>query len=219
MSLTSLVLPFPLNLIVGFLGKIPWQVWAILGVSVAFMLWLGAHDRALTKKVTAERDTYWQGREKEANDRYAAEMNRKRGEVADLVLKGIADRDALEKKLREQNAAAERKFTELENRRSAYVTPLADSRCIVPRGFVLQFNAGAAEANGAPEPHGSAAADPGADLVDAASGIPLSAVSRVATDTQAALGKCRTQVIGWQEHWANVLVWYASLTEILKGSP
>lgn len=220
MSITSWVLPFPFNLIVGFISKIPWQVWAILGAGVAFMLWLGAHDRALTKKVTAERDTYWQGREKESNDRYAAEMNRKRGEVADLVLAGIAMRDKLEGLIRAQAAAFEVEFTKLNNRRPTYVTSLADSRCIVPAGFILQWDAGAAKANGAPEPDDPAATGPWPQLVDAPSGIPLSRVSEAGTATQQALGDCRRQVSGWQAYYSTVLVpWYDSLSAIVKGSP
>jgi hypothetical protein len=204
----------------GFLKRIPWQVWAVLAAGLAFMIWLGVHDHALTKKVTLERDTYWQGREKEANDKYAADLNRKRGEISDLVLKGLADRDALEKKLHDQAMAADVKFNELKNRRSNYVTQTANSRCDLTRGVILQFNSGAARANGAPEPVDSRATDPGADLVDRSAGVSLDTLSAGIESTQKALGKCRNQVIGWQQFWSTVVVpWHDSLARTLKGSP
>lgn len=201
----------------GFLKAIPWKVWAVLGAVAAIWIWLGVHDRALTKRVEGERNAYWQGREKESNDRHADDMNRKRGEISDLVLKGIAEREALDKKLREQAAADAEKFEKLKNRRPDYVTPLADSRCALTRGFVLQFNAGAAAANGTPDPHDPAAPQAGAELVDAPAGVPLSTASGAVSDTQAALGQCRRQVTGWQEHWAQVEAWYASLLRILTA--
>lgn len=204
----------------GFLKMIPWQVWAILGAAMSFWLWLGAHDAALTKKVTLDRDAYWQGREKAANDRYAADMNRKRAEVADLVLAGIALRDQLEGVIRAQAAAFQTEFDRLNNRRAAYVTPLADSRCVVPAGFVMQFDAGAAGANGKGAVHDPAAADPGPQLVDAPSGIALSRVSDAVTATQQALGDCRRQVSGWQSFYSTVLIpWHASLAKTLQGTP
>lgn len=219
MSLASFVLPFPLNLIWGFVKNIPWQVWAVLAAGIAFALWLGGHDRELTKKVTAERDTYWQAREKAANDRFAAAMDRKRAQISDLVLAGIEARDRLEGLIRAQAAIFDRDMTALKNRRPAYVTPLADSRCTVPRGFVLQWNAGAARANGSPGADDPAAADPGPELVEAPSGIALSAVADAVTDTQTALGQCRRQVTGWQEFYTTVLVpWHESLANTLKGA-
>lgn len=204
----------------GFLKMIPWQVWAILGAAMSFWLWLGAHDAALTKKVTLDRDAYWQGREKAANDRYAADMNRKRAEVADLVLAGIALRDQLEGVIRAQAAAFDARFTELKNRRAAYVTPLANRACTLTRGVVLQFNAGAAGANGAPEPFASRAANPGTEFVDAPAGVSLDTLTGAIEDTQRALGTCRRQVTGWQSFYSTVLVpWHASLAKTLQGTP
>ncbi len=220
MNLASFVLPFPLNLIWGFLKGIPWQVWAVLAAGIAFMIWLGAHDHALGAKVEGERDAYWGAREKAANDKYAADMNRKRGEIADLVLAGIAARDQLEATIRAQAASFDAEMTRIKNRRPAYVTPLADSRCVVPRGFVLQFNASASAANGSPGTHDPGPPEAGTELVDAPAGIALSAVSDAVTGTQQALGECRRQVTGWQQFYSTVLVpWHESLARTLKGAP
>lgn len=199
---------------------VPWQVWVAAAAVALAWLWLGAHDRQLTEAVTAKRDAYWQGREKAANDRYAADMARKRAEVADLVLAGIAARDRLEAVIRAQAQSFDAEISRIKTRRPAYVTPLADSRCTVPRGFVLQFNAGAASANGARAPDAPGAADPRPDLVEAPAGIALSAVADAVTDTQRALGECRQQVTGWQRFYSEVLVpWHESLRNTLKGAP
>lgn len=201
----------------------PWQAWAIAAAIAAAWLWLGWHDHSLRAEERTEVNAQWEERQREAQAKFDAAMDVKRGEVSDLVLAGLARRDAHAGELRQSQADHDAKFAALAARRPTYVTQKAVADCSLTRGVVLQFNAGAARANGAVDP--PSASQPGADAVDAPARIALDRYTRAVEDTQSALGTCRLQVTGWQQHWVDVGLWYASLARILdtcfpsKGTP
>lgn len=202
---------------------VPWWAWAGAAALVSAWLWLGWHDHALSAKVRAEVNAQWEERERAAQAKFDADMTRKRGEVADWVLAGVARRDEHADELRRAKQDHDAKFAELEARRPTYVTQKAVADCALTRGVVMQFNAGAARANGAVDP--SAASQPAPGAVDAPAGITLDRYTGSVEATQSALGTCRLQVTGWQQHWADVGAWYARLATILdtcfptKGTP
>lgn len=78
-----------------------------------------------------------------------------------------------------------------------YVTPLADSRCVVPRGFVLHHDA--AWAGRMPEPAPAAGG-----LVDEPSGVPLSRVESVATENAGACHDLRAEAAAWRTWYADI---------------
>lgn len=72
-----------------------------------------------------------------------------------------------------------------------YVTPAADAQCVVPSGFVRLHDAAA---SGVP----AAAGGP----VDAASGVPLSAVASTVAENYGIAYEWRAEALGWR-------TWYA----------
>lgn len=200
------------------LKLIPWQVYAVLGIGLAAYWWLSAHDQAIEERVTKERDAYHQGLQKKANDQAKARLARAQAEIADWVLKYVAVRDDLESQLRGEKKKLAEANADLKVLRSKNVTAYANSRCNLTRGAVLQFNAGAASANGTATSPTPAAPPTGPDLVDAPADISLDSFVAAINDTQAALGDCRIQVKGWQQFWSNVVTpWYKSLDQTLQG--
>ena len=78
-----------------------------------------------------------------------------------------------------------------------YVTPLADSRCVVPVGFVQHHDAA----------WGLSALPPAAGgLVDKPSGIPLSRVESTVAENAGAAREWRAEALGWRK-------WYAARKE------
>lgn len=199
----------------NFLAAVPRPVWYVLGAALALWLYTGWIDRGARKDERAKVNATWEEKERVADARFAAEMNRKRGEVADWVLAGLATRDAHARELRESEIKHEAAFTDLANRRRNYVTEKAVRDCPVTRGMVMQFNSGAARANGTVDP--APAPDPAPGVADAPAGIALDRYTGRIEDTQAALGSCRGQVLGWQRHWSDVTAWYAGLARILES--
>lgn len=93
--------------------------------------------------------------------------------------------------------AAERReiFITLEKEVPVYVTSLADSRCIVPVGFVLHHDAAAA-ARAAPDPGASGGS------VDADSGLALSTVAGTVSGNYAICHDAIAEVRRWREWYA-----------------
>jgi hypothetical protein len=89
-----------------------------------------------------------------------------------------------------------------------YVSPLADSRCVVPVGFVRLHDdaVGGAVPNPAP-----AAAGAVGGLVDEPSGVALSAIGSVVAENYGYAHELEQQVNGWRAHWASVEKWYDQL--------
>ncbi len=212
-------------LVIGFLRRIPWQIWGIVGTAAMLIIWLNYHDAALAAKVTKERDDYWQARETKANKDYADNLVaiHRKLEIADGNARDASARHALELAARDKKHAAD--FAVLEKRRAENVTAKANADCNLTTGVILQFNEGAARANGSDAARAAAATGPGAGAVDAPSGITLDTYVAGVEGTQGALGACRNQVIGWQSYQANVIKpWIASTLEALstcipKGAP
>ena len=137
-----------------------------------------AERTALTARVEAER-----ARRYEEVSHWLVEMTRR-----DLAARARYDK-----------LAAERReiFITLKREVPIYVTPLADSRCIVPHGFV-RFHDSAAAARPAADP-----GTPGGPL-DADSGIALSTVAATVAENYAACHDAIAEVRRWRE-------WYADL--------
>lgn len=180
---------------------------ALAGVAAVLAAWWW-HTSAIDDAVEA-RDKHWAGK-------IEAERTRHRGIVADWVLE-MADRD---EKARERYEAkkADRVvvYETLEKEVPVYVTPLADSRCIVPRGFVLHHDAAAA-ARLAAIPEG-----PGG-LVDADSGLALSTVERTVSENYAACNAAIDEVTEWRRWYPEARESYNRLRDRLaqphEGSP
>lgn len=129
--------------------------------------------------------------------RIEAERARRREEVAAWVVE-MSVRD-MAARARYDRLAADRReiFITLRKEVPIYVTPTADSRCSVPRGFVLFHDAAAAS---------RPAADPAAagGSLDAPSGVALSAVAATVGENYAACHDAIAEVKRWRE-------WYVDL--------
>ena len=155
-----------------------WRFWGALGLLAALAggLWWLRHDAAT--QATA-------GLRAEIAQAHA----QRREEVAAYVVDMSARNTALAGELRAERGRVKTEIQVLKGKVPDYVTPIADGRCIVPRGFVLHFDAAW---GGAALP-----AAPGG-LVDAPSGIPLSRVESVVTDNAGACRDLLTEVRGWR---------------------
>lgn len=175
-------------------------VQAALAVAAAiFAVWWW-HTSAIDDAVDA-RDKHWAGK-------IEAERTRHRGIVADWVLE-MAARDEKARALYEAKKADRVVVYEtLEKEVPVYVTPLADSRCIVPAGFVLHHDAAAA-ARPAAIPEG-----PGG-LVDADSGLALSTVERTVSENYAACHDAIDEVTEWRRWYPEARASYDRLRERL----
>lgn len=96
----------------------------------------------------------------------------------------------------------------------AYVTPLADSRCIVPVGFVQLFNAAAS--GQADQADTSAPATTGGLSVDRPSGVALSAVGTRTVDNFGTCHELETQVAGWKKYGHEVDAWSVKVNAIFS---
>lgn len=120
-----------------------------------------------------------------------------RAEVAAWVVE-MTNRESAARSRYERLAAERREiFITLEKEIPIYVTPLADSRCVIPVGFVHHHDAAAA-ARAAPVP------TPSGGSLDADSGVALSAVERTVAANYAACHDAIAEVRRWRE-------WYAVL--------
>ena len=209
--------------ILGFLKFIPLKVWLALAIvaAVAFAIWrvystgleegAARKDAEWSEKWTA-RETAWKALAAREEARYASE----KAKVEDDARKAIA---ILQARLDAARELAKRARQDLEIARSRYVSAKADAACVVPVGFVMFHNRAAAIASG--QPGASGAPEPGPSIADAPSGTTLSTVAAVNADNLLALGECRTQVLGWQEHWKFTERWHAQVAAALTtgGTP
>lgn len=119
----------------------------------------------------------------------AKATEQRRAEVAEFVV----DMSARNLKQREASEAEKRALQEstktLVEKVPVYVTKLADSRCIVPAGFVQHY----AAAWGMPAVPGIADRP-----VDADSGIPLSRVESVTTENAGICREARAESAAWR---------------------
>jgi hypothetical protein len=193
------------------LKLVPLKAWLWLAAAAAVAVLAWRVDANIRADERGKVNAVWQKRQAEAEKAYQEQIAHLRGEIADWVLKGLADRDAAAAALRTEMARHDQTFEQLKQRSAAYVTPEAVRRCDLTRGVILQFQSGAARANGEADP--SPAAEPGAAAVDAPSEVPLDRYTAAVTETQSALGACRVTVVGWQKHWDLVTRWYEGLRE------
>lgn len=164
-----------------------WRIWgtlALLAAAAGGLLWW-RHD--IGAKATAD-----------LRREIAESHERRRREVADYVADMSARNTALAGELRAERGREKTNTQTLIKEVTRYVTPLADSRCVVPHGFVLHHDAAW---RGTPVPA------PAGGSVDAPSGIPLSRVESVNTENAGACRDLLTEVRGWRrwypEHKAN----------------
>ncbi len=139
-------------------------------------------DRKLTAQSGAQAAAYEREKQQAANE-FAAAINAKRAEVAQLV----SAQQALNETWRARWTAAKAQADQLRSadlkKVSAYVTPVSDSRCIVPVGFLRYAQLYVTDtANGqriiaGQEPAETVSTET-VELVERASGVPLSAISR-----------------------------------------
>lgn len=193
-----------------------WQTWALIAgaaAPLAFLAWLQVHDQAIrdadarheegaVKAAIAARIAL----EKESNDRYAAQL----ADLQHFIDGQRAQEAAKLAELAAQAAreAAARKSAEdaLAKGRSRNVAPdVVRSYPSLPLGVVLQFNAGATDANGGDDLAVAAAAAGDGRDARAASGVALDTYSRAVEGAHRALRACRDQVLDWQRRDREVI--------------
>lgn len=190
---------------------------AILVLIFIAWRWLDYHDEQLTTTVTKEVTAHWQAREDESNARYERNLTELQRKLERANSNADAAAAKHQQELIEKEAAHQARFRDLQQRRATNVTQEAIAACDLRRGVIVQYNAGAACANG--DTAGCAATAPttGAESANAASGVALDTFTDSINATQAALGVARGQVVGWQTYHANVLQpWIASTIEALS---
>jgi hypothetical protein len=168
-----------------------WRIWgalALLAAAAGGLLWW-RHD--IGAKATAELR------------REIAESNeRRRREVAEYVVDMNARNSALADELRVERGREKTITQTLIKEVTRHVTPLADSRCVVPHGFVLHHDAAWRGSTLPAAPGGS---------VDAPSGIPLSRVESVNTENAGACRELLAEVRGWRRWYPDHKARYDAL--------
>jgi hypothetical protein len=136
--------------------------------------------------------------------------DRRRGEVSALVVDLSARNTKLAEQLALERGRDQRVFVFLKGKVPEYVTPAADARCVVPRGFVLHHDA-AWRGSTVPEaPRGE---------VERASGLPL---SRVATVNAANAEQCRglrRDLEAWERWYDDTQARWDAFARGTQGKP
>lgn len=141
-----------------------------------------------------------------------AERAANRAKVSEWVVE-MVEREAKARTAYAKLAAERREiFITLQKEVPVYVTSLADSRCIVPYGFVLHHDAAAA-ARAAPDPGASGGS------VDADSGLALSAVAGTITENYAICHDAIAEVKRWREWYAEFSAQWEKLRAKFKENP
>lgn len=141
-----------------------------------------------------------------------AERAANRAKISDWVVE-MVERDGRARAAYAKLAAERREiFITLQKEVPVYVTSLADSRCIVPRGFVQHHDAAAA-AGPAPDPASSGGS------VDADSGLALSAVAGTVAVNYAICHDAIAEVRRWREWYADFSAQWEKLRAKFKENP
>lgn len=140
----------------------------------------------------------------EEKARVAAEVEKRRQQVATFVLQATAAGDRADKAERERDAARAAKANVITKEIPRYVTAAADARCLIPRGFVYLHDA--IRAGGVP-----AAAAPAGLAVDEPSTVALSDLARNDAETVRLYDACRDQVAGMQKWYGEVRESFATM--------
>lgn len=195
------VIPAPL---LALLGN-RYVLAGLAGVAAVLAAWWWHSSRV--DAAVAANDRAWEGR-------IEAERARHRDIVAGWVLEMAARDEQARERYAAKRAEREIVYRTLKEEVPVYVTPLADSRCIVPRGFVLHHDAAAA-ARPPAVPEGAGG------LVDADSGLALSAVERTVAENYAACTAAIDEVTEWRrwypearEHWERLRARLAQPPEV-----
>lgn len=155
-----------------------WRIWGTLALLAAaaggLLWWRHDIDANATAKLRGE---------------IAAANAKRRSEVAEYVTDMSARNTALAGELRAERGREKTTTQTLLKEVTRYVTPLADSRCVVPAGFVLHHDAAW---RGTPVPSAPSGS------VDAPSGISLSRVESVNTENAGACRDLLAEVRGWR---------------------
>lgn len=114
--------------------------------------------------------------------------------VSEFVVGMSARNAALAGELATEKGRIKSETVVLQKEVTTYVTPLADSRCIVPAGFVYHHDT----AWGLPT-----IPRPANGLVDQPSGIPLSVVESINTDNAGAGKEWRSEALGWRRWYVD----------------
>lgn len=194
------MIPAPL---LSFLGN-RYVLAALAAAAALFAAWWWHSSRV--DAAVAANDRAWEGR-------IEAERARHRGIVAGWVLDMAARDQAARERYAKAQAERQVVYRTLKEEVPVYVTPLADSRCIVPLGFVLHHDAAAAR-RAAAVPEGAGGS------LDADSGLALSAVERTVTENYEACHDAIAEVTEWRrwypesrEHWERLRTRLAQHTE------
>lgn len=141
-----------------------------------------------------------------------AERARHRAQVSEWVVE-MVERDGRARAAYAKLAAERREiFITLQKEVPVYVTSLADSRCIVPSGFVQHHDAAAA-ARAAPDPAAAGGS------VDADSGVALSAVAGTVAVNYAICHDAIAEVRRWREWYAEFSAQWEKLRAKFKENP
>lgn len=198
----------------SILAKVPWKVWAVLGIVLA--IWYIDHKRnaASDARGYARATVEWQAKETErlrlqkiADDKAQAELNA-------LQARMVAQQLDHENELQEAETLRLAGLAALKGRFAAYVSPLQLSRCPdVPRGFLRYWADTASFANGGNPP----AAPASQATLDPPSGVPLPAVSDTLAEQAGAYRACADRQAGWLKYQKDVEDWAGEVQGILKG--
>lgn len=172
--------------------------WVLGGLAIAAAVYgANAWHQGKIRAAVEARDQAWERA-------LEAERAKRRDAVSAWVLE-LAERDARWRELYNK-AAAERRvvFQTILKEVPFYVTPLADSRCVIPRGFVFLHDAAAA---------GGAPAVPGGSggLVDSDSGVALSAVGATVAENYGSCHDAFAEVAEWRRWYPEARAWWEGL--------
>lgn len=139
----------------------------------------------------------------EYETRLTEEREKRHAQVTHFVIAADAAGQRADQAARERDQARAAKTAAIIREVPRYVTPAADARCLVPRGFVWLHDAGRA---GLP-----ASAGPTGDAVDEATTVTLSDLARDEARTVELYDACRAQVTGLQDWYRDLRTEYAKL--------
>ena len=143
-----------------------------------------------------------------------AEVDKRHEAIAQLVVDQTARDAARDRELEEARKNVRTVFQYLPAKVPAYVTPLADARCVVPVGFVQLHNDAAT--GKAATADLAASADGGGLSVDRPSGVALSAVGSIVVDNYGTCHELETQVAGWKAYGRDVDAWAVKVNAVFS---
>lgn len=180
--------------------------YGLLACAIAFG-GLFAHDRYLAHELKATESEL-----ESLEARLETEAERRKIDIDVLIEHQAEETDKLNaawrKRLTTANTLKGRRIAALEEELRAYVTPLADSRCVVPVGAVVYHDAAISAAAG-----GAAVSAAAGRSVDADSGVALSTVVGTAAknyvEAHDVVERLTAEVTAWRD-------WYVAQRELFN---